>query len=450
MHTPFKTLLNLFLFILSCSIVHASQSETVSFMLENGLKVIIRPDHRAPVAVVQIWYKTGSANESPGKRGISHLLEHMMFKSHNNPQLAQDFWQLTRIGAKRNAFTHRDYTFYFYIADKAALPRMLHLEAERMQGLYASEKSLIIEKKIIREEFNNQLSKDPFYFLDDLIYQKAFPDSGYQYPIIGNFSDIQKLSLQQLSQWHRQYYTPDNAVLVVAGDVNASEVFHWADRYFSPITKRRDSSINPQITLKTSHPSTPRSEIHYILPHRKDSSTSTGKLLMGFRVPSIKTAVPQQDAYALEVLAGWLDSGVHSRLPRALIWDKQKAQDISVRYGLMTRYDSLFIIEAMPLKDISMTQLEQAIKDELKTIRQQLISERELQEVKNQMIAAEVFERDSTYTQAKIIGQAEVIDIPWSEDAKYIERIKSVTAEQVQKVLNKYFTANNRITIIQP
>ncbi len=171
---------------------------------------------------------------------------------------------------------------------------------------------------------------------------------------------------------------------------------------------------------------------------------------MGFRVPSIKTAVPEQDAYALEVLAGWLDSGVHSRLPRALIWDKQKAQDISVRYSLMTRYDSLFIIEAMPLKDISMTQLEQAIKDELKTIRQQLISERELQEVKNQMIAAEVFERDSTYTQAKIIGQAEVIDIPWSEDAKYIERIKSVTAEQVQEVLNKYFTANKRITIIQP
>ncbi len=164
-------------------------------MLENGLKVIIRPDHRAPVAVVQIWYKTGSANESPGKRGISHLLEHMMFKSHNNPQLSQDFWQLTRIGAKRNAFTHRDYTFYFYIADKTALPRMLHLEAERMQGLYASEKSLAIEKKIIREEFNNQLSKDPFYFLDDLIYQKAFPDSGYQYPIIAHFSDIQKLGL---------------------------------------------------------------------------------------------------------------------------------------------------------------------------------------------------------------------------------------------------------------
>ncbi len=450
MQTTFKTTLNLILFILFCTTAYASQDKTQSFMLENGLKVIVQPDRRAPVAVVQIWYKTGSANESPGKRGISHLLEHMMFKSHNNPQLAQDFWQLTRIGAKRNAFTHRDYTFYFYIADKTALPRMLHLEAERMQGLYASEKSLAIEKKIIREEFNNQLSKDPFYFLDDRIYQKAFPDSGYQYPIIGHFSDIQKLSLQQLNHWHQQYYTPDNAVLVVAGDVNANEVFHWAERYFSPITKRRDSSINPQRTIKNNHLNMPRAEIHDVLPHRKDRSVSTGKLLMGFRVPSIKTAVPQQDAYALEVLAGWLDSGVHSRLPRALIWDRQKAQDISVRYSLMTRYDSLFIIEAMPLKNVSMTELEQAIKDELNAIRQQLISARELREVKNQMIAAEVFERDSTYTQAKIIGQAEVIDIPWSEDAKYIERIKSVTAEQVQEVLKKYFTPNNRITIIQP
>ncbi len=448
MYTLLNISLLILLFILPGCSLQAAQSEIESFMLDNGLKVIFKPDHRAPIAVVQIWYKVGSANESPGKRGISHLLEHMMFKSYKNPQLAQDFWQLTRIGAKRNAFTHRDYTFYFYIADKKVLPTMIRLESERMRGLYASEQSLKIEKKIIQEEFNNQLSKDPFYFLDDLIYQKAFQNSGYQYPIIGNLLDIQKLSLSQLKQWHQQYYTPDNAILVVVGDVDVKEIFKWVERYFSGIHKQRTLPLYKSI--KKNSLESARTELHFVLPGRPDQLTVGGKLLMGFRVPSIKTAIPIQEAYALEVLAGWLDSGIHSRLPRVLIRDKQKALEITVRYSLMTRYDSLFIIEAEPLKGISMAQLEQAIKDELNTIQQQLISERELQEVKNQMIAAEVFERDSSYIQARIIGQAEVIDIPWFVDARYIERIKSVTAEQIQQVLKKYFTPNNRITLIQP
>lgn len=418
-----------------------------SFILNNGLKVIIKPDHRAPVAVAQIWYKVGAADESAGQSGISHLLEHMMFKSYNNPQLAQDFWQLTRIGARRNAYTHRDYTFYFYIADKTALQRMIHLEALRMQGLYATEQSLAIEKKIIQEEFNNKLSKDPFYFLNDLIYRKAFRYSGYQNPVIGNMKDIQNLTLSQLRQWHQQYYTPDNAVLVIAGDVNAQSVFKWADQYFSPIQKKRTVPVKKNIHISDV---SGQSEIRFMVTGKQNPPdiNRNGKLLMGFRVPSVKTARPNQEAYALEVLAGWLDSGVHSRLPRALIWDKRKAQDISVNYSLMTRYDSLFIIEAMPLENVSMAQLEQAIKEELSLIQQHRISDSELQKVKNQMVAAEIFERDSTYIQAKIIGQAEAIDIPWSEDARYIERIKSVTAEQIQQVLKKYFIPKNRITII--
>ncbi len=411
-----------------------------SFILDNGLKVIVKPDHRAPVAVVQIWYKVGSADESPGKRGISHLLEHMMFKSYNNPLLAEDFRQLTRVGARRNAYTQRDYTFYYYILNKAYLEWVIHLEAQRMQGLFANEASLKIEKKIIQEEINSQLSKDPFYSLNDRLYKLAFQHSGYQYPIIGNIKDIQQLSLAQIKQWHQQYYTPDNAILVVTGDVKTSDVFKWASDYFSIIKKKRS------VPFKTSTSESALAEIHSSIP----GTFHTGKLLMAFRVPSIKTAVPVQDAYALEVLAGWLDSGVHSRLTDALIWDKQQAQDLSIRYTLMTRYDSLFIIEAIPLHGVSMQQLENALVQELEVIKKHPISQSELQKVKNQMIAAEIFEQDSSYIQAKIIGQAEVIDIPWSIDAQYIERIKAVTPEQIQQVLKKYFTANNRIIITSP
>ncbi len=410
-------------------------------VLPNGLKIVVKPDHRSPVAVFQIWYKVGSAYEHKGITGISHLLEHLMFKAADNILLGEGFNRLNAIGAKGNAYTSREHTFYYHILEKNHLALAFDVEAQRMQYLSPSVSEFDIEKKIIREECDTYMSNDPYLSAYKLLYQKAFKHNGYQFPISGRPEDRDILTLTKTMDWYKNNYTPDNATIVVVGDVSASEVFQLATKYFSSIKKSRQiSTYYSKVTDQTNV----KEKMVFVMP----ATTEVGLILVAFKVPSIKTSIPDWEAYALEVFAGWLESR-NSYLTKALIRDKQLAHEISVIYSPMTKASSVFIFDVIPAYNVSLKQLEQAIIEGIKNIKNVFIDQKSLQKIKNQMIATEIFERDSMYTQAKIIGQAESVGLHWSEDAKYISRIKAVTVEQVKKVFKKYFFAEKEYVVIQ-
>lgn len=412
-------------------------------VLPNGLKIIVKPDHRSPSAVFQIWYKVGSAYEHKGMTGISHLLEHLMFLTDNNVPLGRGFNRLSDIGAIGNAYTGRDYTFYYHKIEKQYLALAFELEATRMQNLSPSQTEFDIEKKVILEELHTRINKDPYLPAYNALYEHAFKNHGYQFPVIGRLQDQANLTLAEAMLWYKNYYTADNASIVVIGDIKAEEVFKLARKYFSPVKKTTSSTIRTNEQHDIQEKRTGR--IRFVMPE----SLKVGAILMAFKVPSIKTSIPAWEAYALEVLAGWFESGTNSRLSKTLIRDQHLANEITIIYSSITRDNSLFIIEAIPAQDVSLRQLEKALIKKIKQIKKELIDQQSLQKIKNQMIATEIFDRDSMYTQAKIIGRAESVGIHWSDDAQYISRIESVTAEQVQKVLHKYLIPANEIIVIQ-
>ncbi|MCW8930356.1 MAG: insulinase family protein [Gammaproteobacteria bacterium] len=429
----------LLLFFLMSPVILVA-NDISEMILENGLKVIVKPDTRSPSVAFQIWYKVGSSYEYDGLTGVSHMLEHLMFSSSDNVFLSRSFHQMNKVGSKGGAYTGRDDTLYYHKLAKEFLPLSFDVESERMRHLSASNAEFDIEKKVIKEELHTSLAREPYLLAHQTLYKHAYANDSYQYPVIGRLNDLNNLKLSDAMLWHKNYYTPDNATIVVVGDVIPSEVFKLAKKYFSSITKSK--KIFQKKSQKQFSQSKP---IRYVMPEKN----KVGAVLLAYKVPSIKTSIPQWEAYALEVLAGWLETGTHSRLTKALVRDKLLAYEITVSYSPMQRKNSLFIIEAIPAQGVSIQQLEKELLEEILKIKNEQVSQKSLQKIKNQMVATEVFDRDSTYIQAKIIGQAESVGIDWSEDAQYISRISAVTAEQLKQVLNKYFVPTKRTIIIQ-
>lgn len=416
-----------------------TQQSIQEHTLDNGLKVIVKNDDRSPTVAFQLWYKMGSSYETPGKTGISHLLEHLMYKGYNNRQLNETLAQLNQIGARGNAFTGRDHTYFFHMLNKQHIHLPFQLEALRMDRLSATKHEFDIEKKVVLEEMQTRINRDPYIPVHQQLYKLAFSEHHYQHPVIGYTHDINKLTLNDAQRWHQDYYTPDNATLVITGDVNAQAMFRLAQRYFGFIRKQLKKNQTP--LNKTTKSKIKR----YNMPE----PIQVGMVLFAFKVPSLVTAQPDWEAYALEILASWFDSGSDSILTKALVRKLTIANEISVIYSSMSRFNNLFIIEAIPAKNTSLTVLEATLNHELKQLHDHITNEATLQKIKNQMIATEIFERDSLYTQAKIIGQAETIGISWKEDANYIKRINAVTTQQIQSVFNKYFTDSNKLTVVQ-
>ena len=425
--------------------IWASANHIEELILENGLKIIVKPDHRVPSAVFQIWYKVGSADEKKGSTGISHLLEHLIFLADKNILLSDSFNHLNNPASIGNAYTSRDYTFYYHILSKENLSLAFAIESNRMQYLSPSKEEVAIEKKVIWEETFSKIGEDPFLPAYNKLYELAFKNHAYQFPVIGRLEDLENLSLEQSMAWYKKYYRPDNAIVVIVGDVKAGDVFKLARHYFAAIERSKTTGSQKITTKKIKKTTQKTTNIHFIMP----DTIKVGAVLLAYRVPSINTSLPAWEAYAVELMAGWFETGINTRLTRVLIQDRQLATEINISYSSMSQENTLFIIEAIPTQDTSMTHLEKALLDEIEKIKSEIISPYNLQKLKNQMTAVEIFDRDSMYIQAKIIGQAESIGMHWSDDAQYISNIKKITAQQMQKVLQQYFIADNQIIVIQ-
>ncbi len=419
-------------------------AEVHEYQLDNGLKLLVKEDRRAPVAVSQLWYRVGSSYEHGGITGISHALEHMMFQGTENYPGGEFSRIIAENGGNENAFTGKDYTAYFQTMEKSRLEVSFRLEADRMRNLLLSEQEFDKEIEVVKEERRLRTEDNPQAYLYEAALATAYQTSPYRHPIIGWMADLEAMRIEDLRAWYDRWYAPNNAILVVVGDVHHKDVHKLAQKHFGPIEAR---AVVPPREIKEAPQEGPKRitvKRPAELPH----------LLMAYKTPALR---PQAEApaswepYALEVLASALDGGHSARLETRLVRDQEVAASISASYGLASRLDGLFIIQAVPAKGKSVGDVEQAIMEQLEDLKQQDIGAEELARVKAQAVSGNVYGRDSMFYQAMILGALETEGLPWRLVDEYVPQIQSISAAQVKHVANKYFQ-DDRLTVatLQP
>ncbi len=409
--------------------------------LANGMKIIVKEDHRAPVVTSQIWYRVGSAQEHSGITGLSHLLEHMMFKGTEKYPAETFSSTLAEVGARDNAFTGRDYTAYHQTMGKNNLEISFALESDRMLNLIFSPDKFASELEVVKEERRLRTDDNPNALVYEQLYATAFINSPYHHPVIGWMNDLDHLAIEDLEQWYERWYAPNNATLVVAGDVQPQAVFALAEKHFAKLKERQVKTNKPRIE-------TPQTGARHVTVR---AVAELPYLMLGYKVPSLTTAEQDWEAYALAVLAGILDGGRSARLSKYLVREKELAAGASCGYYIYARYPTLFLFDATPTAAHSVADVEQALYAEIRNLQETLVSEEELVRVKAQVIANEVYQQDSLRRQATIIGILETVGLGWQVMNEYSARINAVTAEQVQRVARKYLVEQGiTIALLKP
>lgn len=409
--------------------------------LENGLRVLVQVDSRAPVVTHQVWYRVGSADEHSGISGISHMLEHMMFKGSEAYPPGEFSRIVASLGGRENAFTSRDYTGYFQIVGNSHWETMMAMEAERMQHLRLTEEEFRPELGVVIEERRLRTEDQPNSLLFEQFQATAFFNHPYGHPIIGWMTDIEAYTLDDLQAWYDAWYAPNNAVVIVVGDVDPDAVIEAAERHFGPIPARELPARKPRVET----PQRGERRITMQLP------AELPFLVMGWKTPTLPTLDDPADAYALIMAAGILDSGQASRFARGLVRGEQLASSTSARYSPFSRLDSMFTVSAIPSAGTSVADLEAALLNEIERLRHEWVEDSELQRVQAQVIASEIFERDSIRAQAWELGMLESIGIGWRVGDEYVDRIRAVTAEDIQRVVTRYLVPETRtVGILEP
>lgn len=410
-------------------------------ILENGLKIIVREDHRAPVVVSQIWYKVGSSYEHGGLTGISHVLEHMMFKgtpSYGNGEFSR---LIAAEGGRENAFTGRDYTAYFQQLEKSRLPVAFRLEADRMRHLSLDEEEYAKEIKVVMEERRLRTDDNPRALAREHFTATAWQASPYHHPVIGWMNDLENLQVADLRLWYERWYAPNNATLVVVGDVLANEVMALARTYFGPLPARPITPLKPQLEPGQRGERRITVRVPAELP----------SLLMGYKVPGLLTATEDWEPYALDVLASILDGGNSARLPRTLVREQQVAAGVGAGYDISSRLDDLFTLGGTPARGHDVAALETAIRAEIRKLQNEPVHADELARIKAQVTAARVYELDSVFYQAMQIGMLETIGLDWRLTEEYPGRIAAVTPAQIMQVAKKYLIDDHlTVSILEP
>lgn len=412
-------------------------------VLDNGLKVIVKEDHRAPVVVSQIWYKVGSSYEYGGITGVSHVLEHMMFQGTAAHPAGEFSRIISENGGRENAFTGRDYTAYFQQLEASRLPISFELEADRMRNLLLAQKEYDKEVKVVMEERRLRTDDQPRSLTYEQFLGTAYQASPYQNPIIGWMNDLENLDIQDLKRWYGKWYAPNNATLVVAGDVNSQQVFALAEKYFGAIETSEIDGPKPRIEPKQLGERRIEVEAPAELPF----------LVMGYKAPVLKTAAndEQWKPYALEVLAGVLDGGDSARLARELVRGRQIAASAGAGYDLYARLKNLLTLQGTPAPGHSVGELEKALREQIKRLREQPVAPDELERIKAQVAASKVFEQDSVFYQAMQIGLLETVGLDRTLADEYLDRIRAVTAEQVQQVAREFLNEEQlTVAVLDP
>jgi len=403
------------------------------YQLDNGLKLIVREDHRAPVVVSQVWYRVGSSYEHDGITGISHVLEHMMFKGTDRHPAGEFSRIISENGGSENAFTGEDYTAYYQQLEKSRLPVSFELESDRMRNLHLLEKEYRKEIKVVMEERRLRTEDKPMALTYEQFAASAFISSSARIPVIGWMNDLENLQLADLQAWYARWYAPNNAVLVVVGDVEPEAVLKLARQYFGSL--RPEKIVPPKPRIEP-----PQRGLRSIIVK---APAEVPYLIMGYKVPVLKTASVDWEPYALEVLASILDGGDSSRLTTDLVRGSQVATSAGASYDLYERQEGLFLLDGTPAGDHDIEALRQALLQQVRRLQDKPVEADELQRVKTKVVAGAVYEQDSTFYQAMKIGQLEATGLDWRLADEYVDRINAVTADQVRTVAGKYLLEKN-------
>lgn len=420
-----RIVLLIFLIILSLP----AQSQVHEFTLDNGLKLLVKEDHRAPVVVSMVWYNVGSADEAGGITGVSHALEHLMFKGTAKFPRGVFSKTIAEIGGQENAFTNTDYTVYFEKLAASQLPTSFELEADRMQNLLLDNNEFAKEIKVIREERRLRTENNPQNLTFERFLATAHLSSPYQHPVIGWMHDLYQLKTSDLKTWYQRYYGPNNATVVVVGDVNSKEVYRLAVKYFGQIPSR---TISPR-KLQIEPPSLGKKFV------RVNAPAQSPLLLLGYTVPSRTTAKAPWESYALEIIAYILDGGESSRFAKDLVRGSHLASNAGVSYNLYSRYQTQFILLGTPSQGHPLAALKTAILKEVERLRNEPVGEAELKRIKTQIIAQKTFEKESIFAQAMELGLLQTLGLGWQLADGYVDNINQVSAAQIQQAAQRYF-----------
>ena len=403
-------------------------AEPQEHRLANGLRVIVKEDHRAPTVVSMVWYKAGSMDEFNGTTGVAHVLEHMMFKGTKTVPAEEFSKIIAAAGGRDNAFTSKDYTAYFQQLHKSQLPLSFRLEADRMANLVLSKEEFAKEIKVVMEERRWRTDDRPQALVYEQLMATAFNAHPYRVPNIGWMNDLENMTYLDAQQWYHRWYAPNNAIIVVVGDVEPKQVFALAEKYFGAIKPKtlpeRKLQDEPEqrgvrgVTVKAP------AELPY--------------LLMAYRVPVLRDPDKDWEPYALEMLTGVLDGNEAARLNSTVVRDEKLAISVDAGYESTQRGPGLFTVGGVPNSGKTAAELEQALRRELTKIINEGVSEEELKRVKAQVVAAQVFQRDSMFFQAMQIGTLETAGYSYKAIDLMLLKLQQVTAAQVQAVAKKY------------
>lgn len=404
--------------------------------LKNGLRVIVKEDHRAPTVVHMVWYRVGSIDEVDGSSGLAHALEHMMFKGTPTVGSGEFNKRVAAAGGRDNAFTSRDYTAYFQQVPKEKLEEMIQLEADRMRHLNVDPKEFAQEIKVVMEERRMRTDDNPHAKLFEQMNAVAFQAHPYRRPIIGWMNDLENMTAADAKAWYDQWYVPNNAYVVVVGDVDHRQVFQLAEKYYGPLAGRALPTRRPQ--------SEPEQSGTRRLTVKAPAELPT--LVMGYKVPVIRNVDKDRDPYALEMLAAVLDGYDAARFGKHLIREQQIAISVGIDYDSTARGPGMFYLQGTPAEGKTVADLEAALVAEVARIQKEGVSEAELKRAKAQLLAGQIYKLDSMFGQAMEIGGSEAAGLSYKDNPRMLDRLQKVTAAEVQAVAKKYF-ASDALTV---
>lgn len=407
--------------------VDAAQVE--EFTLENGLKVLLLEDHKSPAVTFQVWYRVGARNEKDGKSGLAHFLEHMMFKG--TPTTGPEEYSriIAKNGGRSNAFTSSDVTVYFATMSRDKIGIEIELEADRMANALLGETYFEAEKKVIQEERRLRTEDNPASALGEVASAVAFTIHPYRRPVVGWMQDIENLTRQDLVDFYKLYYVPNNAFVVVIGDFSTAEILPKIKSAFGKIPKGPEP---PQVS--TAEPEQ-RGERSVIL--KKEAELPF--VLAFYHAPNLKSP----DSFALDLLSVVLAGGRSSRLYHDLVYQKRLVRGVDADYSAVSIDPMGLSIYAQLLPDVEPPTVGREIDRLLEKAKSELISERELQKAKNQIEAAFIFAQDSIFGQAMKVGYYEAVG-GWRQMNDYLDGIRKVTREDIQRVARQYLSPDRR------
>jgi zinc protease len=409
-----------------------------TFTLGNGLQVLVIPDHRTPVVTQMIWYKVGSADETPGKSGLAHFLEHLMFKGTSKHPVGEFSQTVLRIGGNENAFTSTDYTGYYQRVPREQLGKMMDFEADRMTGLILKDENVLPERDVVLEEFNMRVANNPEARLIEQIMAALYLNHPYGRPVIGWRQEIENLDREDALAFYKRFYAPNNASLVIAGDIDANDVRPMVERAFGEIPAQ------PAIPAKRLRPQEPEPAASRTVT-LSDPRVEQTSVRRYYLVPSAATAAAGESP-ALDVLAQLMGGGSNSYLYRALVVDRPLAVSASAGYQGTSLDPTQFMISVSPKPGVEFSQIEQVIDGVIADVGQNSVRAEDLERVKTQLVAEAIYAQDNQATLARWYGAALTTGLSIADIRSWPDRIRAVTADQIRNVAQKWLDKKRSVT----